>query len=96
VKELRHVLTVEVKDIELNEIAFSETEILLNISVDLISVDEKSSITQLVHYILQKYLEKNHEKLLSDLEVKLAMTCFTYLLFDVFDSESCSDEEALD
>ncbi len=45
VKELRHVLIVEVKDIELDEIVFSETEILLNISVDLISVDEKSSIT---------------------------------------------------
>lgn len=94
-KKLRHVLTVEVEDIELNEIAFSETEILLNISVDLISVDEKSSITRLVHYILQKYLEKNREKLQSDLEVELATTCFTYLLFDVFDSESCSDEEAL-
>jgi len=96
VKELRHVLTVEVEDIELDEIAFSETEILLNISVDLISVDEKSSITQLVHYILQKYLEKNREKLLSDFEVELATTCLTYLSFDVFDSESCSDEEALD
>lgn len=96
VKELRHVLTVEVEDIELDEIAFSETEILLNISVNLISVDEKSSITQLVHYILQKYLEKNREKLLSDFEVELATTCLTYLSFDVFDSESCSDEEALD
>ncbi len=95
VKELRHVLIVKVKDIELDEIVFSETEILLNISVDLISVDEKSSITWLVYYILQKYLEKNHEKLLSDFEVELATTCLTYLSFNVFDSESCNDEEAL-
>lgn len=95
-EELRHALTVEAEDIELDETAFSETEILLNISAGLISVDEKSSTTRLVHYILQKYLEKNRGKLLSDFEVELATTCLTYLSFDVFGSGPCSDGEALD
>ena len=95
-EELRHALTVEAGDAELDEIALPETEILLNISAGLIRVDEKSRTARLVHYTLQEYLEKNHGKLLSDPEVELARACLTYLSLDVFGSGPCNDGEALD
>ena len=48
VEELRHALSVEAGDTELDETTFPETEILLNISAGLIRVDEKSSTIGLV------------------------------------------------
>ncbi|TGO07453.1 hypothetical protein BTUL_0275g00150 [Botrytis tulipae] len=95
VKELLHVLAVEVEDTELDETAFPETEILLIISAGLIRIDEKSGTVGLVHYTLQEYLERNREKLLPDPEVEIARACLTYLSFDVFGGGPCSNGEGL-
>ncbi|ELR06088.1 hypothetical protein VC83_07746 [Pseudogymnoascus destructans] len=95
VEELRHILSMEAEDIELDETAFPETEILLNISAGLIKIDEQSGAAGLVHYTLQEYLEKNREKLLPDPEVEMGMACLTYLSFDVFQGGSCNSGEEL-
>ena len=52
VEELGHVLVVGAEEIELDETAFLETEILLNVFVDLIKVDQNSRTIRLVHYTL--------------------------------------------
>jgi len=95
VKELLHVLAIEVEDTELDETAFPETEILLIISAGLIRIDEKSGTVGLVHYTLQEYLEKNREKLLPDPEVEVARACLAYLSFDVFGRGPCSTGEGI-
>ena len=82
VEELRHALSVENDDTELDETAFPETEILLGVSAGLIRIDEKGSTVGLVHYTLQEYLEKNREKLLPNPEVEIARACLTYLSLD--------------
>ena len=94
-EELRHALTIEDGDTELDETAFPETEIILNTSVGLISVDEQSSTTGLVHHTLQQYLEKHHKKVLPESDVEFARACLTYLSFGVFGKGSCSNEEAV-
>jgi hypothetical protein len=96
VEELRHALSVEPEDTELDETALPETEILLNVSAGLITTDEKSNTLRLVHYTLQEYLEKNRSKLQPNPEAEIARTCLTYLSFDVFKSGPCSDGDALD
>src|SRR5262245_20552931 len=75
VEELRHALAVQAEDTELDETAFVDTEILLNVSAGLIKIDEKSSTIGLVHSTLQEHLEKNREKLLTDPELEIASAC---------------------
>jgi hypothetical protein len=96
VEELRHAFAVQTEDTELDETAFVDIEILLNVSADLIKIDEKSSTIGLVHSTLQEHLEKNREKLLTDPELEIISACLIYLSFDVFGSGPCADGEALD
>ena len=47
----------------------------------------------LVHYTAVTYLDKTREKWFPDAYAKLAKTCLTYLLFDVFDTGPCTGEK---
>ncbi|KAL8773444.1 MAG: hypothetical protein Q9209_001547 [Squamulea sp. 1 TL-2023] len=94
--ELLHALAVEAEDTEIDESAFIETEILLNISGGLIIVDEKSGIVRLVHHTLQQYLQDNRVKLLHEPEAEIARVCLTYLSFKSFASGPCIDGDAMD
>ncbi|KAL8790643.1 MAG: hypothetical protein Q9213_000491 [Squamulea squamosa] len=94
--ELLHALAVEAEDTELDETAFIETEILLNVSGGLIIIDEKSGIVRLVHHTLQQYLQDNRTKLLHEPEGEIARVCLTYLSFNAFASGPCIDGDAMD
>lgn len=95
VEELRHALAVEPEDAELDETAFPETEILLNVSGGLIRIDENSRTIRVVHHTLQEYFEANPEKLIPNPEAEIARACLTYLSFDDFGKGPCSDGETL-
>lgn len=95
VEELRHAMSVEPEDTELDDDAFLETEILVEISTGLIRVDEESRTIGLVHHTLHEYLEKYPKNLLPDPDAEIARACLTYLSFDVFGSGPCSDGETL-
>ncbi len=96
VEELLHALAVEIDDTELDDSAFSETEILLGVAAGLVTIDEESNTIRLVHYTLQEYLEKTREKLFPNAESEIAKICLTYLSFDVFKSGPCGSETLLD
>ncbi|KAL8919594.1 MAG: hypothetical protein Q9172_004922 [Xanthocarpia lactea] len=95
-EELRHALAVESEDTEIDETAFIETEILLNISGGLIIVDEVSRIVRLVHHTLQQYLEDNRIRLLESPEAEMARVCLTYLMFDAFGNGPCADSDTME
>ncbi len=46
----------------------------------------------LVHYTAVTYLDNTREKWFPNAYLKLAKTCLTYLLFDVFDAGACTGE----
>ncbi|RMZ72366.1 ankyrin repeat [Pyrenophora seminiperda CCB06] len=95
-EELCHALSIEPGDTEFDEYAVPEMEIVLNISVGLIRVNEKSNIVALAHQTLQEYLAKNSSRLLHQPEAEIAKTCLTYLTMDVFESGPCLEGEALE
>ncbi|PGH21367.1 hypothetical protein AJ80_03284 [Polytolypa hystricis UAMH7299] len=95
VLELCHALAVEAGDTELDEDAFPEMEILLNVSAGLIKIDDNSSTIGFVHYTLQEYFEKHPENLLPDPDTEIASVCLAYLSFDALGSGPCSDGESL-
>ena len=47
----------------------------------------------LVHYTAVTYLDNTREKWFPNAYAKLAKTCLTYLLFDVFDVGACTGEK---
>lgn len=96
VEELQQALAVEAEDSGLDETAFIETEILLNISGGLIIVDQQSGIVRLVHHTLQQYLGDNRSKLLHEPEAEIARVCLTYLSFDAFGSGPCVESGTMD
>lgn len=96
VEELQQALAVEIEDSGLDETAFIEIEILLNISGGLIIVDQQSGIVRLVHHTLQQYLGDNRSKLLPEPEAEIARVCLTYLSFDAFGSGPCVESSTMD
>ena len=90
VDEMIHAVAVELGDTALDDSAISEIEILLSITAGLVTVDEKSKTVRLVHYTLQEYLEKSHERLFPNAKVELTKACLTYLSFDTFKSGPCA------
>lgn len=82
---------------KLNENIFLNKEILLSISIsiNIIKVDEKSSIIQLIHHTLHKYLLKHPEKLIPDPNYKITNIYLTYLLLYTFESGPYHDGDIL-
>ncbi|KAK5309727.1 hypothetical protein LTR70_010039 [Exophiala xenobiotica] len=94
--ELGHVLSVEAGDTALDGSALPDTDIVLDVTMGLIRVNEKSGTIGLVHGTLHKYLEEHPDCLLPDFEVKFAKACLTYLLFDTFREGPCKDGAGLE
>ncbi|KAH7117652.1 hypothetical protein B0J11DRAFT_583050 [Dendryphion nanum] len=94
--ELRHALSVEAGDHQLDEDALTHMEILLNISAGLISVNEESNTTTLVHYTLQEYFARTPNTLLPRADAEMARTCLTYLSYDTFGRGPCTSNQELE
>ena len=96
VEELIHISVVEPGDTALDESAFSEIEILLSVTAGLVTIDTKSGTVRLVHYTLQEYLAKSHERLFPNAEVEMVKACLTYLSFNEFENGPCTDRDSLE
>lgn len=87
VAELRAAVAVEGKDSNLDEESLVDIEDMVSICAGLVTVDKESQTVILIHYTTQEYLERNREDWRPDADAAIAFSCFTYLLFPVFDVE---------
>ena len=83
-RELQCALSVEPGDSTMDEADFVDEETLSAICAGLVVVDRESQIIRLAHYTTQEYFDNQKDVLFLDGQKLLAMTCLTYLSFDVF------------
>jgi hypothetical protein len=82
-EELQHALAVTPDSTDiLNEKDFVDVDSLVSFCVGIVTVDPESGIIRLVHYTVQKYLEKQFPQVQANTEI--ARTCLGYLAFDAF------------
>ena len=91
--ELRHALGVEVGESELDEENLPEVEDIISVCAGLVTVDEQSNIIRLVHYTTQEYFERTWTSWFPSAQADIAITCVTYLSFDIFETGSCPTEK---
>ena len=87
--EVQHALAVKPGMLELNKDFLPEVEILNSICAGLVTIDEESSIVRLVHYTTQEYFKRTRNFWFSNAQRDIAVTCITYLSFNVFESGFC-------
>jgi len=86
--QLQHALAVTPESTDINEKDFVDIGSLVSFCVGIVTVDPESGIIRLVHYTVQKYLEKQFPQVQANTEI--ARTCLGYLAFDAF-SMFCED-----
>ncbi|KAK6340292.1 hypothetical protein TWF730_002056 [Orbilia blumenaviensis] len=89
-EELRHALAVEPDTSKLDEDNLVSLEDIVSCCAGLVTVDENSKIVRLVDSAIAYYFRNrwNFPDVQNDL---IAVTCLTYLSFDVFDEGPVSD-----
>ncbi|KAI7972793.1 hypothetical protein EIK77_003939 [Talaromyces pinophilus] len=90
--ELEHALAVEIDQPQFDEDNICRVD-MVSPCAGLVTVDESSGITQLVHYTTQEYLLQNLPKWFPKAHEHVAMTCITYLCYDVFETGFCTRDE---
>jgi hypothetical protein len=92
VDELCHAVSTDEGDTSLDTNDVYKVETLISICAGVVIVDEDRGIVRLIHYTTQNHfqqiLTKWHPKALEE----MAITCLTYLSFDVFQNGSCPDD----
>jgi hypothetical protein len=56
-------------------------------------IDKQSNIVRLVHYTTQRYFERTWTSWLPYAQKDIAITCVTYLSFDIFETGFCPTDE---
>ena len=95
VAELSEALAIKVGRTFLNPKFQKSQKIMIACCLGLVAVDEKSSVIRLVHYSVQEYFRKHHDRLFPLGENRIAGQMITYLLSDAFASGSCRKETQL-
>jgi ankyrin repeat protein len=90
--ELCCALAVERDEAELDPESIPDVDDLLSVCAGLVVVDQESAVIRLVHYSTQEYFERIKNKWNPDAPLQIALTCLTYLSFDVFKTGSCSSD----
>ncbi|KAF2679335.1 hypothetical protein K458DRAFT_347022, partial [Lentithecium fluviatile CBS 122367] len=91
--ELCCALAVEPDEAELDPENIPEVEDLLSVCAGLVVVDQESALIRLVHYTTQEYFERIRDTWDPGAQLYIAVTCLTYLSFDMFKTGSCSSDK---
>ena len=95
-QELCHALAIKPGDKTLNTDNVYEVEDIISVCAGLVTVDEESGITRLVHYTAQEYFERVRLEWNPGAQKEIAVACLTYLSFDMFRSGSCGRGKAFE
>jgi hypothetical protein len=91
--ELCHAFAVAEGSAGLNKKYLPRLEDLVSICGGLVSVDPRTSSVRLVHYTTQEFFERHSDVLFLNAHADIALTCVTYMTFDVFKDGFCSSDE---
>ena len=81
---VQHALALELGDRDFDEDARPDRHVLVSVCAGLVTIDQKSKVTRLVHYTTQEYFERICMAKFPDGQANISMTCLTYISFDVF------------
>jgi hypothetical protein len=86
VDELRRALSVEYVEggerqttIDMENLI--RPQLLVDVCSGLIKIEDESQVIRLVHYTTQEYFDRKTESLFPEMQLLMAGTCLTYLLF---------------
>jgi ankyrin repeat protein len=96
VKEIQHAIAVRLGETAIYEGALPDGELLTSLCAGLVTIDQESDVIRLVHYTTQEYFERNCLNMFPNGQTNIAMTCLTYLSFDVFEIGYCSSDEQME
>jgi hypothetical protein len=94
--ELRHALAIKPGQNAFNDDDVYDVEDVIPVCARLFTIDTKSNTIRLVHYTTQDYLKRIFFQWNSAAQEEIAVTCLTYLSFNVFRSGSCVNDEAFE
>jgi len=91
--ELQEALAVEDGDVDLEEDDLTPAAQIVQVSGNFVSYDTASGIVRFSHDTMRDFLQDRCINYLSH-ESELAITCLTYLLFELFADGPCTDERS--
>jgi hypothetical protein len=68
-------------------------EDMVSVCAGLVTVDKESGIIRLVHYTTQENFQRTQSQWFPNTQTNIAITCVTYLSFDVFKSGMCQNDK---
>lgn len=93
--EIQHALAIEIGESEFDDTNLIDIEQLVSVCIGLVKVDTESNSLKFVHYTTKEYLERKLHQWFPDIHRIIALTCLTYVSFNVFEHGPCDNEEAL-
>ncbi|KFY52229.1 hypothetical protein V496_08591 [Pseudogymnoascus sp. VKM F-4515 (FW-2607)] len=91
IEELRHALSVNPGDTDLDADNFEDMEDIVSFCAGLVTVDDKSNIVRLIHYTTQEYFLRIRQGWNPTAQQDITITCLTYLSFDPFKTAISND-----
>jgi hypothetical protein len=95
VQELRDAFSVESGDTSLGEDSLVDIESLVLSSAGIITIDKPSGTVRFVHFTFQEFISKHMPVVLKEVQLDIAQTSISYLLFDSFSSGRCKRDEEM-
>ena len=96
IRELQHALAVSPEDTNLEPSKLPAESSLTSACMGLVTVDQESQEVRLVHETTQAYLENRRQIYFPNAQQVIAVTCLTYLSFDIFEKGYCPSDELLE
>ncbi|KAF9891436.1 hypothetical protein FE257_003902 [Aspergillus nanangensis] len=94
--ELKHSLSVEVGEHEIDEDNIPDMDSMLSICAGLVIRNQESDTVELVHYTTQEYFDCTWKDWFPRAHILTTVTCLTYLSFTAFSTGICRDHEAFE
>jgi ankyrin repeat protein len=92
--EVQHALAVGPGNVNFDEDALPDEDVLVSVCAGLVTLDKQSKIIRLVHYTTQEYFERIRMTRFPYAQTSIATACLIYISFDVFAKGYCrSDQE---
>jgi ankyrin repeat protein len=95
IEELRTAVIVQETDSTIDADRLMDIEDMVSVCAGLVAIDEQNDRVTLIHYTTEEYLKRTWANWHPNADAVIATSCFTYLLFPVFDIEFSEMDEYL-
>jgi hypothetical protein len=94
--EVQHALAVEPGNMNFDEEALPDEDVLVSVCAGLVTIDQESKIIRLVHYTTQEYFERIRVTRFRDAQTSIATACLVYISFDIFAEGCCGSDQEME